>query len=82
LLEINLSEMFCRYLSLHSVCVLTGYVSEESLVSCDSIGDRVTVATGDELCLSVDHFYYTIGLKEGELTDSTCKLAYWCLAET
>ncbi|WAR27476.1 hypothetical protein MAR_013180 [Mya arenaria] len=50
----------------------SGYSSAESLVSEENKGDRVTIATGDELCLSVDQFYYTIGLKEGERTDSTC----------
>ncbi|KAH3813507.1 uncharacterized protein LOC127835155 [Dreissena polymorpha] len=37
-----------------------------------TVGDRVTITTGDDLCLSVDQFYYTIGLKSTNSLDSTC----------
>ncbi|KAL4219979.1 hypothetical protein ACF0H5_020390 [Mactra antiquata] len=35
-------------------------------------GCRVSVTTSDDLCLSVDQFYYTIGLKEEAMCDNTC----------
>lgn len=54
-----------------SVSLFTGYASEESLNTLQ--GDRVTIATGDDLCLSVNQFYYTIGLKDEARSDSTCK---------
>lgn len=37
-----------------------------------SQGDRVTIATGDALCLSVERFYYTIVLREEKKSDTTC----------
>ena len=52
--------------------ISAGYGSEESLNSLPGLGDRVTIATGDDLCLSVDQFYYTIGLKDESKSDSTC----------
>lgn len=35
-------------------------------------GDRVTIATGDDLCLFVEQYFYTIGLREESRSDSTC----------
>lgn len=38
----------------------------------DSSGDRVTIATGDDLCLSVEQYFYTIGLREESKSNDTC----------
>lgn len=46
---------------------------QESIQSLQNLGDRVTIATGDDLCLSVDQFFYTIGLRDEARCDSTCK---------
>jgi len=52
----------------------SGYISVGSLDdnNLSPIGDRVTIATGDDLCLTVDQFYYTIGLRDESRSDSTC----------
>ncbi|XP_045200344.2 uncharacterized protein LOC123554332 [Mercenaria mercenaria] len=38
----------------------------------DYPGERVTIVTGDALCLSVERFYYTIALREESKADLTC----------
>lgn len=50
----------------------SGYASLHSLDIESYPGDRVTVATGDDLCLSVDQFFYSIGLKDEAKADCTC----------
>ncbi|XP_045200629.2 uncharacterized protein LOC123554494 [Mercenaria mercenaria] len=50
----------------------SGYASEENLDLSHYPGERVNIATVDDLCLSVEQFYYTIGLRDKSRSDSTC----------
>lgn len=50
----------------------SGYASDDCFEQCRSVGDRVTIVTGDDRCLSVEQFYYTIVLKEESRSDNTC----------
>ncbi|XP_060551430.1 uncharacterized protein LOC132713009 [Ruditapes philippinarum] len=50
----------------------SGYNSEENLDFSQFPGDRVNIATGDDLCLTVEQFFYTIGLRDKAKSDSTC----------
>ncbi|KAL4220704.1 hypothetical protein ACF0H5_021100 [Mactra antiquata] len=50
----------------------SGYASTDGQDFANFPGDRVTIATSDDLCLTVDQFFYTIGLRDESKSDSTC----------